>query len=446
MRYWSIHCPHCKAIISQGTGYGEKLPEIWVPFLRCEICGKLASTGSFEYLTMPVETRTRLRRNSVNIGYIKESLDRTCNSAYVSFLHKHGFTLYPISNADREYFTEIQFNRYVYGSPSYAATELLHNTGILIEADRLDPHTGGFRQDILNKNKKEYKTDRKIWRISVGVGVAVLIIFFLAFGTIDPESSLCFLSIPIGLGVMIALLLGLDRYYKRKENNSESNVVQTANNGKSGIKSETEIISRTQNNPTNPSQNNQLKGDLLKTEIKYRKCPKCGLNYITGEDEICEVCQRESNVISAQPTSDMDFTHIVRGHVYGNNSRKIYEKFCDTLGWDREKSNQFGWQTPLYAANADTKRLNDVWFIFYPNYDAEKLNAVVDNHHVVNLIQKDGDVIIETVEEFIGESNDANRITFVKTKKGYEFLGVYSIIQNGTTRIYKRISDNYPLE
>ena len=316
----------------------------------------------------------------------------------------------------------------------------------MIEKDRLDPNTGGFRQDILNKNKKEYKTDKKIWQISMGVGIAVLIIFFFAFGTIDPDSSLCFLSIPIGLGVMLAMLLGLDRYYKRKKNNSESNVVQTANSGKSKIKSENVIIQQTQNNQTNQQENNQLKEEFMKKEMKYRKCPKCGLNYITDGEEICEICQGELNVMSSQQTTDIDFSHIVRGCVYGNSSRKIYEKFCDTLGWDRKKSNQFGWQTPLYAANADTKRLNDVWFIFYPNYDAEKLNAVVDNHHVVNLIQNEGDVIIEIVEEFIGESNNANRITFVKTKKGYEFLGVYSIIQNGTTRIYKRISNNYPLE
>lgn len=446
MRYWIVRCPHCKSIISQGTGYGDKLPKIWVPFLRCEVCGKLASTGSFEYLTMPVEARTRLKRNRMNIGYIKESLDRTCNSTYVSLLQEQGFTLYPISNADREYFTEVQFDRFVYGTSSYVANELLRNTGILIEEDSLDPNTGGFRQDILNKNKKEYKTDKKIWRISMGVGIAVLIILFFAFGSIDPDSSLCFLSIPIGLGVMFALLLGLDRYYKRKENNAESNVVQTANSENGNIKSETEITGQMQNNQTNSSQSNQGNEDSLKAEMKYRKCPQCGLNYITGEDEICEFCQKKLNVNSSEPESDIDFTHIVRGHVYGNNSRKIYEAFCETLGWDREKSNQFGWQTPLYAANADKKRLNDVWFIFYPNYDVEKLNAVVDNHHVVNLIQNEGDVIIETVEEFIGESNNANRITFVKTKKGYEFLGVYSIIQNGTTRIYKRISDNYPLE
>ena len=84
--------------------------------------------------------------------------------------------------------------------------------------------------------------------------------------------------------------------------------------------------------------------------------------------------------------------------------------------------------------------------IFYPNYDAQKLDAVVDDYHVVNLIQNNGDNIIEVVDDNIGKSNNANRITFVKTNSGYEFFGVYKIVKNGTTRLYQRISDNYPIE
>ena len=99
----------------------------------------------------------------------------------------------------------------------------------------------------------------------------------------------------------------------------------------------------------------------------------------------------------------------------------------------------------MYAANADTNRTSDVWFIFYPNYDPQKLDTVVNNYHVVNLIQNSGKEIIEIVDDSIGRSNNANRITFVKTENGYEFFGVYKIIQNGTTRVYQRISDIYPM-
>lgn len=179
--------------------------------------------------------------------------------------------------------------------------------------------------------------------------------------------------------------------------------------------------------------------------MKYKKCPKCNLNYITDDEELCSMCKIRTRITTHSKTVETDFSHIVRGRIYGGNSRKIYEKFCDTLGWDKNKSNQFGWQTPLYAANADTDRVNDVWFIFYPNYDEKRLDTVVDDYHAVNLIQNNGDKIIEIVDDTIGKTNNANRITFVKTSGGYEFLGVYKIIRNGTTRIYQRIYDNYPI-
>ena len=178
--------------------------------------------------------------------------------------------------------------------------------------------------------------------------------------------------------------------------------------------------------------------------MQYRKCLKCKLNYITEDEELCEVCRPKITATSCKKQTETDFSHIVRGHAYGGNSRKIYEKFCETLGWDKSKANQFGWQTPLYATNADTDRTNDVWFIFYPNYDAEKLDTAVADYHVVNLIRNDGDEIIEIVDDRIGESNHANRITFVKTSNGYEFFGVYEIVKNGTARLYRRIHNNYP--
>lgn len=162
-----------------------------------------------------------------------------------------------------------------------------------------------------------------------------------------------------------------------------------------------------------------------------------------AEQRVASNRLNNSTFLSKKITTD--FTHIVLGHIYGTNSRTIFEEFCKTLYWDKSKADCFGWQTPLYAENADTDRTRDVWFIFYPNYDAQKLDSVVDNYHVVNLIQNNGENIIEIVDDYIDKSNNANRITFVRTNSGYEFLGVYEIVKNGTTRIYKRISDRYPI-
>ena len=138
-----------------------------------------------------------------------------------------------------------------------------------------------------------------------------------------------------------------------------------------------------------------------------------------------------------------NYSCIVRGCVYGTNSKTIYESFCDTLKWDRDKANQFGRQgAPLYAENCDTDRKLAVWFISNPKfYDT----AIMEKNHI-NLIKNNGDEIIETVAAFIGGSRDTGRIVFVKTNLGYEFFGVYKLVQNGTTRIYKRISDIYPIK
>lgn len=181
--------------------------------------------------------------------------------------------------------------------------------------------------------------------------------------------------------------------------------------------------------------------------MNYKKCPKCNLNYIPDNEELCETCKREiGKPLSINKPTDIDFSHIVGGRIYGTNTRKIYEKFCDTLGFDKTKANHFGILTPLYATNADTDRTRDVWFIFYPNYNIHKLVDVVDDHHAVNLIQNNGDTIIEVVDDTIGKSNNADRITFVKTKYGYEFFGVYKLMINGTTRVYRRISKDYPIK
>lgn len=179
--------------------------------------------------------------------------------------------------------------------------------------------------------------------------------------------------------------------------------------------------------------------------MKYVKCPRCETNWMKEDDELCSVCMPKIAIKSSSQKIETDFSKIMCGRNYGGNSRKIYTKFCETLGWDPTKQNQFGWQTPLYATNADTNRTRDVWFIFYPNYDANNMENIVENEHAVNLIKDNGEHIIEIVDEDIGRSNPADRITFVKTNCGYEFFGVYRLIHNDTTRIYERISRNYPI-
>ena len=140
---------------------------------------------------------------------------------------------------------------------------------------------------------------------------------------------------------------------------------------------------------------------------------------------------------------EYNYSCIMRGRVYGTNSGIIYESFCDTLKWDRDKVNQFGRQgAPLYAENCDADRKLAVWFISNPKFYTTE---IFEKNHI-NFIKNNGDEIVEKVAPFIGSSRDTGRITFVKINRGYEFFGVYKLVQNGTTRIYKRISDIYPMK
>ena len=179
----------------------------------------------------------------------------------------------------------------------------------------------------------------------------------------------------------------------------------------------------------------------------YKICPSCKLNYIKTDEEICQICLPPIKHISKNQKIEADFRKIKLGAVYGTSTRKIYEMFCKTLNWDLSQADAcFGWQKPLYAKNADTTREKDVWFIFYPNYDKNQLDTVVNDFHVVNLIQDEGETIIEIVADEVSASNNADRITFVRTNIGYEFFGVYRIVKNGTVRIYKRIYKKYPID
>ena len=183
--------------------------------------------------------------------------------------------------------------------------------------------------------------------------------------------------------------------------------------------------------------------------IKLKYCPKCKTNRISLSEEVCANCaeNRKGEDFSVPNIAKItnDFSCARRGCVYGTKAKEIYAKFCDTLGWDRSKERQFGMFKPLYAEDCDTNRENDVWFICYPNYSKNGLLNVVPDEHAINIIEDNGDKITEIVAQRIGMSHVANRITFVKTKDGYAFLGVYEIVQNGTTRIYKRISNKYPM-
>lgn len=227
-RHWLLSCPHCNAAIAHGVGYGDNIPDIWVPLIRCKVCGGLIKTGGSEYLTLTVNERTKLRANSQNNEFIEKSLDRTNNKEYLTFLKNNGYAIYPITDADKERFKDVRFDMYKNQLPSVFATQSLRNVGILIDEKQLDEKTGAFKQDVLDKNMKEYKLNRKILRWGLIIGAVVGIILGWAFSYIN--QYLAILGLAIGVGCMVAVCYGMDYYYKHKEESSKSSNHTQANN------------------------------------------------------------------------------------------------------------------------------------------------------------------------------------------------------------------------
>ncbi len=228
-RHWMLSCPYCNATIAQGMGYGDKIPNIWVPFVRCHVCGRLIRTDSNEYLTLTVNERTKLRANRQNNEFIEKSLDRTNNKEYLTFLQNNGYSIYSITGADKEKFKDVRFDTYKNQLPSVSATQSLLNLGILIDKKLLDEKTGAFKHDILDKNLKEDKLNKKILRWGLIIGAVVGLILGLLFSYIN--QYLYILGLAIGIGCVFLVCYGMEYYYKRKEHSSNSsNHAQTNNN------------------------------------------------------------------------------------------------------------------------------------------------------------------------------------------------------------------------
>lgn len=163
--------------------------------------------------------------------------------------------------------------------------------------------------------------------------------------------------------------------------------------------------------------------------------------------------------------SAKDFNCIFSGLSYGTNSKKIYESFCKTLNWDKSQSGNFGMQgQPLFAENADTDKLRDVWFLSHLNsYDCEIDEIlkkgeildldVADGFGAINFISQNREIIVEyiTADKWKSVPKNKERVTFAKIDDfaAYEFLGVYEMTdcnKNATRRIYKRKAEVYPMD
>ena len=113
-------------------------------------------------------------------------------------------------------------------------------------------------------------------------------------------------------------------------------------------------------------------------------------------------------------------------------------------GWDKSKIKLFGKNKPLYAKNVDGDGKVEVWFLSQPFYERLPVEQV-DSTVISGVIERNGEHIFEYFNKFYHDSG-YQRVTFIKTDKGYVFYGVYQLITfAGSIPVYKRIGYDFPM-
>lgn len=132
--------------------------------------------------------------------------------------------------------------------------------------------------------------------------------------------------------------------------------------------------------------------------------------------------------------------------MHEESAQSIYINLCAMFNWDISLKGRFYKMKMLYAADATPEHYGVVFFVH--NSLWEGFN---DQHQWYNYIQ--GDLIHEIwfqVNDYLHDMSP--RVSFVKTKEGYVFFGVYMPIsiskqmihgEQRYVKTYKQIARNY---
>lgn len=275
MKHWYLNCPYCGADIAKGVG-DVKFPEIWMPSLRCFICGRLFFTGSKEYINISSEERLKIHSTLINCKFIAQSLDRTNNEDYKNFLKSQGYQFYSLTDDDYNKFRNVDWEKYKNSKASNEATQSLYDVGILIKEEDFDKNSGGIKKEKLIENQRNYEINKK----SIGLGslAGLMVGFFCCFmfDKISPNSYLGVLGILFGFAAFFGTtVLTIHLYSKNIEKKSIKEL--NAKNADKTKDTVNENITNLENNAPDLI-NNQNLIDLKKlykngvlTEEEYKK-------------------------------------------------------------------------------------------------------------------------------------------------------------------------------
>ena len=179
----------------------------------------------------------------------------------------------------------------------------------------------------------------------------------------------------------------------------------------------------------------------------WKKCPKCDLNWIEDDKEMCDACAKTYTTPPKPPVHLPDRCYSML--YLGTRAYDIYCAAITAYGFRDDLKGSFAPQKPLYAEFATKERYN-VWFIAHSNWNGT-ITSSWDN-----CIQgPNNETIVETFlgsdKEFMSFPDPNNiRVSFIKDANGsYYFLGVYEpngVDREKKQRFYKKISDVYPIK
>ena len=136
------------------------------------------------------------------------------------------------------------------------------------------------------------------------------------------------------------------------------------------------------------------------------------------------------------------------GFFISTRAQETYDKCCLRFGWDKSLRGNFAQRQLLYAKNATPEKYS-VWCLTHHNLNVE----YNEDRNWYNYIFRDhiDEVWFINNPEFYDDNT--TRVTFIKTKRGYEFFGVFQPVKRETrvikgkprqVKTYQKIAGDYP--
>ncbi len=140
---------------------------------------------------------------------------------------------------------------------------------------------------------------------------------------------------------------------------------------------------------------------------------------------------------------------LIVGKCYGTRGQSIFDDCCDVFGWDKSERGNFGQQKLMYSPKA----ANGIGIGFLPNHH---FNSPDDGSRSwYNVISPNAIYEFWNIERTELFRDNEKRVLFVRTPKGYVYLGIFEISRSiynqtnpydGKTRdikVFKKIQGDY---